>query len=123
MIVKRIKLLGKIGKGYEVVKKITMTIEYCRKDKLWICSDNIFFAYGSGDTENEAIKDYKITLTDLYDFGEKDNSPEKSHSTYLKEITKIQRYIKKKIKPFELEKFVDDFYALHKDFFEELARR
>ncbi len=65
---KQIILFGEIIAGWRIVQPLTITIE--QSDGLYIVSDEIFDVYGDGDTEYEAVKDYKISLLDYYQLAE-----------------------------------------------------
>jgi len=65
---KQIILFGEITAEWKIVQPLTITIE--QSDGLYIVSDEIFDVYGDGDTEYEAVEDYKISLLDYYQLAE-----------------------------------------------------
>lgn len=65
---KQIILFGEIIAEWRIVQPLTITIE--QSDGLYIVSDEIFDVYGDGDTEYEAVEDYKISLLDYYQLAE-----------------------------------------------------
>ena len=65
---KQIILFGEITAEWKIVQPLPITIE--QSDGLYIANDEIFDVYGDGDTEYEAVEDYKISLLDCYQLAE-----------------------------------------------------
>ncbi len=65
---KQIILFGEIIAEWRIVQPLPITI--AQSDGLYIASDEIFDVYGDGDTEYEAVVDYKISLLDYYQLAE-----------------------------------------------------
>lgn len=61
---RKIFLFGKIIDDLYITQFLPITIE--KSDDLYIASDDIFGVYGDGDTEGEALEDYRISLLDYY---------------------------------------------------------
>lgn len=58
-------LTGEIAPGWILVKPILITIE--RDVDYMIVSDDVFAIYGVGDTFEDALDDYKVSLIDYFE--------------------------------------------------------
>lgn len=57
-------LTGKIHPEWKIVQPLAVTIEH--SDDLFIASDEIFGIYGDGDSIQNALEDYKLSLIDYF---------------------------------------------------------
>jgi hypothetical protein len=62
-------LLGRVSENLTVKSPINLTVE-TDEDGTFIVSDDIFLVYGTGDTEDEALDDYVLSLEDYHDLVE-----------------------------------------------------
>ena len=86
-------LFGKITAEWQIVQPLTITIEHA--DGLYIASDEIFDIYGDGDTEYEALEDYKVSLIDYYQLIEIRGQNDKQTQALLDHL---QFYISQSVK-------------------------
>lgn len=61
---KEVILFGQIVSGWKIIQPLTITIE--QFNDLFIANEDVFGVYGDGDTEFEALEDYKSSLIDYY---------------------------------------------------------
>ncbi len=61
-----IVLLGIIASDWEIVRPISVMLEYDEEDSGYIMSDDKFMIYGVGDTRSEAYQDYVQSLIEYY---------------------------------------------------------
>jgi hypothetical protein len=59
-----IQLEGLLGAGVSLLAPLPVTVEYV--EDLFVVYDDLFGVYGDGDTEAEAVADYKLSLIDFY---------------------------------------------------------
>ena len=70
-----IEVITEFPPGWKVVKPISVTLEI-DDDGTIIISDDIFFKYGAGDTQTEALNAYIENLTVYYEVLEESISDE-----------------------------------------------
>jgi hypothetical protein len=62
----QVSLMGEIAPGWEIIQLLLVTIEQ-DEDGCYIASDDEFTVYGDGDTPDEALQDYVVSLIDYYE--------------------------------------------------------
>lgn len=62
----RIILPGKLGYGWRLTQPMFLLLEQ-DDDGSYLLSDGLFAVYGEGETEEEALQDYMISLFDYYE--------------------------------------------------------
>jgi len=80
--------------NYHVVQPLSINIEQ-EDDGTYVVSDDVFMVYGSGDDRVQAINDYAVSLSELYEILEREAA---SNDLVKRQFAHLQTYIQPKQK-------------------------
>jgi hypothetical protein len=87
---KHFLLFGPLVSGLQLSRPLLVTSEQ-DEDGLYIVADDVFGVYGDGESEQEALEDYKVSLVDFYELASQDDDT--AHSRAL--LSLLKQYIQR----------------------------
>jgi len=83
------QLTGKIAEGWFLTRNLEIFLEQ-DDDGTWIASDTVVDVYGTGESKEEAIDDYCVSLIEFYEILSENQTKDQRSARLLK---KLEHYL------------------------------